>query len=304
LPDIDFITWGHDGPAAISESKTEEYGRDFYGSGSTECSPLKRKLPFFHFQKRPESYDILLPFFRDNLLGTDKWYTIYNEISAAATEYPWEKKINKMFWRGGSSGGVWDMNNLDIKPRGRLVKTCQSLPDKCDAALLPNLPQMANPDVENYIRSNYRISDSLPFNEWMKYKYEIIVDGNGSPAGRTEIQLLHNSLLFIVEGDAFQYYTPYLQPFVHYIPIYRNISNLEEMYDWAERQPIDVISKIIENANNFAKDYLNPPEVRKYGKELIEEYAKLLKFSPKNVTVPGCNAIPEKSPSDDKREQR
>jgi len=82
-------------------------------------------------------------------------------------------------------------------------------------------------------------------------------------------------------------YTPLLEPFVHYIPVKNDSSNIEEMYNWAESQPQEVILNIIRNANQFIESKLQPIVIRKYGVALLKEYAKLLKFSPSSIQVPG-----------------
>jgi len=151
----------------LKKKRADEYGRDYYGPGSTECPPIEKKLPFFHFQKRPESYDILFPFFADGILGTTRWYSWYTDIVKAREQYPWDKKVNKLFWRGSTTGGTWDTQNAFLKPRGKLVKACETIKDKCDAGLVLN-PQIAPGVNHSFFYDNFRMRVYyLPMNEWM-----------------------------------------------------------------------------------------------------------------------------------------
>ena len=77
-----------------------------------------------------------------------------------------------------------------------------------------------------------------------------------------------NRPLFLVDREDKDYYTEMLQPFVHYIPVKSDLSDLEEKYRWAEDN-YEQARKIAQNALEFAKENLTFDAV-------IEYYANVL----------------------------
>ena len=96
------------------------------------------------------------------------------------------------------------------------------------------------------------IKGKISFDDWMRYKYELILDGNGSPAGRIERQLKHNSLVLMQETSSHQMYTKYLIPYVHYVPVNSNVSDLSDAYQWAKENE-EKVFQVVENANKFSE---------------------------------------------------
>lgn len=97
---------------------------------------------------------------------------------------------------------------------------------------------------------------SLP--DHCKYKYLLDIRGYGW-SGRLKFLLYTQRPIFFVERNLRDYSSDGLEPFVHYIPVKEDLSDLEEMYQWAESHPLEC-KKIATNALRFAKkkyDYDN-----------------------------------------------
>jgi len=265
-PDFDMVINLHDGPRACGQ---------YVGS------------PIFSFQKTDACSDLLLPCALHPVLGTKHYDDDIQRISTIGKNYSWSQKINKIIWRGSGTGGIWDNTNLHTMVRFRIFVECDKLElkDVCDIGLL-NLNQVKDGVTINDPRIIFR--ERIPFDDWMKYKYELVLDGNGSPAGRIERQLAHNSLLLMQESDNYQMYTRYLKPFVHYVPLQNNVSNLVAAYQWA-RDNEEKVLNIIQSANDFAQ-LLKHESILYYTHILLSNYSSRLSFRPQlepgyNITV-------------------
>eukprot|EP00978_Attheya_sp_CCMP212_P020840 scaffold60199_cov103-Attheya_sp.AAC.1 len=65
----------------------------------------------------------------------------------------------------------------------------------------------------------------IPFDDFQKYLAIVDVDGN-SWSGRFSQLLCMNSVVLKVEPEFADYFMPELQPWVHYIPVHLNSTDL------------------------------------------------------------------------------
>ncbi len=94
--------------------------------------------------------------------------------------------------------------------------------------------------------------------DFCKYKYLLDIRGYGW-SGRLKFLLYTQRPIFYVERDLLSFSSEGLEPFVHYIPVKEDLSDLEEKYQWAQSHPKEC-QKIAQNALAFAKkkyDYDN-----------------------------------------------
>jgi hypothetical protein len=107
---------------------------------------------------------------------------------------------------------------LDSKAQYHIFLECErdELKDICNVGLSGLFQTLPGVVISN---EKILIKEKISFDEWMSFKYELVLDGNGSPAGRIEHQLKHNSFKLMQETSAHQMYTKYLRPYVHYVPL-------------------------------------------------------------------------------------
>ena len=115
----------------------------------------------------------------------------------------------------------------------------------------------------------------LDISQMLKYKYILSIEGNDVSSG-LKWMLFSNSVVFLppitYESWAME---SLLEPFVHYIPVYSNMTNLEGMVRWAESHPTKV-KEIAYRSTLFIYDLLFHPrafvedELVKIG--IIERY--------------------------------
>lgn len=104
------------------------------------------------------------------------------------------------------------------------------------------------------------------------YKYLIDLQGHGYSA-RAKFLLHTRRPLFYQERKFHEYWFWSLKPFVHYIPVSEDLSDMEEMFEWAEAHPREC-SEMADNAYDFALANLKRSDA-------VERLKNIL-LSPKN----------------------
>ena len=131
-------------------------------------------------------------------------------------------------------------------------------------------------EVEKLKRVNATTYVSLP--DHTKYKYLIDVPGIGYSA-RVKLLLFSGRPLFYVARQDEEFYMKDLKPFVHYIPVKGDLSDLEEKYQWAEEH-YDEAQQIARNALDYAKTHLTKNAVLVRYSHMILDYAESQKKQP------------------------
>jgi len=135
-----------------------------------------------------------------------------------------------------------------------------------------------DPRIEAYSMGwDYRNGKAIP-NKYVslvdhtKYKYLIDIQGRGWSA-RTKILMFSGRCLFIADRKWKEYWYDYLVPYLHYIPVKEDLSDLSMQLDWAESHPEEV-EKIVKNAREFALKYLTREAAIRYFEDVIVECSK------------------------------
>ncbi len=247
LPDVEFIMTTHD---ALD--------------GQQLVSPV------FAFAKNTKNAPkvVLMPDF-EALLGYGKEL---GEVQRGNSAFPWENKVNKAFWRGAMTGGIYTPENFLSFPRANSVYLSFQFPNLIDSRFTilcqcEDCPQ---------IRSTYPnyFTDFIPIYPQVAYKYQLLIDGNSCAYSRAYWQLFSNCLVLKQSSDAIQWYYRALQPYIHYIPVKTDMSDLVDVVQWAidHDEQAEAISK---EAQDFAHKNLSSIRIKQYVYHLLKEYAKL-----------------------------
>jgi hypothetical protein len=205
-----------------------------FGDGKDSANFLSTKYPIMVktrlssdvYQERYPSVD---PLTRRHppILGMYEIHRHYNdhfyETDQLWDDIPWSSKRNRLVWRGSSSGRRIDVvqqyidhpspNNIDVA-FSSLLKIHQN-----------KLPQ---PD-EHYVRG----SGELSVKEQLSYKYLLVLEGWGMASG-LKWMLFSNSVVFMAPPTKTSWaMEETLVPYVHYVPLWSNYSNLPEQLEWA-----------------------------------------------------------------------
>lgn len=116
-----------------------------------------------------------------------------------------------------------------------------------------------------------RVNKYITLEEQVDYKYLLDIQGV-SWTTRRKIQLFSGRPIFIVESPWIEYWTADFKPFVHYIPVKEDCSNLIEMLNWADNNYEEAL-KIAENAQQYALNNLKRENAISYLGQVILENA-------------------------------
>lgn len=152
---------------------------------------------------------------------------------------PWDRRIDKVFWRGACSA--------DYK-KGELLRR----------DVVANLIDYPYADVklielwheDKPIPSHY-FAPKVQITKFLNYKYILIIDGNGISSSHTWV-FASGAVPIMITNNEF-WFKKYLEPYKHYIPIEYNLSDLKEKLDWLRSHDSEA-KQIAENARQFAKE--------------------------------------------------
>lgn len=91
---------------------------------------------------------------------------------------------------------------------------------------------------------------------------------------------LCGSLVFHVGDEWLEFFYPQLKPWVHYIPVKTDLSNVQELLQFVKAND-DVAQEIAERGSQFIMDHLQMEDITCYWENLLTEYSKFLSY---NVT--------------------
>lgn len=148
-------------------------------------------------------------------------------------------QINKIGWVGSSS---------NIVARHRLIQFSQANPDWMDCFDV-NWTGFDN-KLQRYNGNSY-----LSYEEQIsRWKYLIDVEGQGYSA-RTKILMFSGRVLFIADRPWKEWWYDGLEPWVHYVPVNRDLSDLQENFNKVDSNP-ELQQKIINNSIYYAQNNL------------------------------------------------
>lgn len=234
------------------------------------------QYPFLAFAKNKYAEgSILIPDF-EALIGYQQLTT---NIFSANSQYPWDVKLKRAFWRGSSTGGDFTLDNWQSFPRAKLVLHSFSSPRDLDARFT-SLVQMDN-QTRYYLTAKGFLGMPYSPNDHIRYKYLVEVDGNSCSYSRCYWELLSNSVMLKQVSDNIQWYYGALKPYQHFIPLDNNLADFFIKLAWARSHDHEC-REIAEKATEFAQTELSSENIYLYLYFLLEEYAKICDVSIKN----------------------
>ena len=167
----------------------------------------------------------------------------------------WKEKKPIAVFRGSSTGrGVDELTNTRMQ-------LCSLQSDILDVGITnwnnrPRITRQGDKLILSTFSKKGKIkADWLSPKQQSYYKYIIHVDGHSS-AYRLTLELSMKSVLLIVDSDYYIWYKKQLKPFVHYIPVKKDLSNLITQINWCINND-DKCQQISENAYNFFPNNLH-----------------------------------------------
>lgn len=182
--------------------------------------------PIMNSSTHVDYADIPLPTYDDWMFVRDK------TLQVGDVELDWSNKKPVAVFRGSSSGcGYDEKTNMRIKA----AALSKQFPDLLDAGMNVWTVQakMHRTGRLGYIdRRKYKETvPSIPFAKQSEFKYILHIDGNVA-AYRLGVSLLLGSCILYQETGSRVWFQHLMKPFVHYIPIKEDLSDLIERIKW------------------------------------------------------------------------
>ena len=224
--------------------------------------------------------DIIMPNYNDwsrIQIKENKWFSksCINNVEVNC-ETKWEDKKPIAVFRGSSTGC-----GVTINTNQRLKAAYLSYIDKgklLDAGITKWNLRPRKIMGEKYLQTidvnslPFKLVERLTPQQQCQYKYVVHIDGHVS-AFRLSSELNMESAILMVESEWKLWYSNLLKPFVHYIPIKNDLSDLLEKIRWCRKNDFKC-KEIAHNAKLFYNKYLQKNGVLDYLQKLLIDIKK------------------------------
>lgn len=195
------------------------------------CRAFSQRVPILAFgRSKGDPYTALIP--DPAFFGSEA----YRSESARAERYrrdmPWHKRTPTIFWRGAATGPGIEGERWRSCARGALTLRASEIGDLSIVdARLTRLKHLPSDAIERFVAMGL-VGDEIPLEEYSRYRYLVDADGYHCAWASLFQKLLSGSVVLKMESPAEQWYHNLLEPWVHYVPLARDASDLREVHAW------------------------------------------------------------------------
>ena len=169
----------------------------------------------------------------------------------------WAKRPFKMFWRGSTTGQgrITSLNQLQSIQRIAICRQFNGHPGiNLKISNINCLPSIRR-EAEDLLRAQGAWGEAVDESMFGNAKYYPDIPGNALAWG-TIRKYLRGCLIFKPESERELYYYRLIKPWIHFIPVKSNFSDLHEKFIWAENNPRQATT-IAWRGKQFATEYLH-----------------------------------------------
>jgi tRNA A-37 threonylcarbamoyl transferase component Bud32 len=205
-----------------------------------------------------------------------KWFPKSVGVCDDKSFASWDDKVECAVFRGASTGtGVTIETNMRLKASKISLTT-----DLVDAGItkwnlrprkIEGNAYLQTIDTENI---GFGLVGFMTIEEQAKHKYILHIDGHVS-AFRMSNELATGSLMLLVESQWKLWYSDMLQPYVHYVPVSYDLSNLIEIVQWCKDND-EICKNIAINAKKFYDNVLNRDSILDYMQKVVLDITKTM----------------------------
>lgn len=174
-----------------------------------------------------------------------------------------KSKKNSVVFRGTIQPHYSKVEWFFDQPRGKarrldLIKKYINNPRYNISGVYPGIHSMKNfqrigNNAHQYIKNHMTIKEMLT------YRYVISVEGNDVASNLRWLMLSNSVVMMPIPSTVSWFMEDHLKPYVHFVPLKRNFSDLNKQFEWCERN-LDQCEQIAREATLYAMkfyDYLN-----------------------------------------------
>ncbi|XP_072120419.1 protein O-glucosyltransferase 3 [Mobula birostris] len=214
-------------------------------------------LPIISWCGSEDTADIVLPTYDITRSTLETLRGVTNDLLSiqGQTGPSWSNKTQQAFWRGRDSS----------EERLKLVRISRKNRDLLDAGITAYF----------FFREEEKAlgkAQLISFFDFFKYKYQVNVDGTVA-AYRFPYLMLGDSLVLKQDSKYYEHFYKSLKPWIHYIPVRRDLSDLIEKIKWVKDNDAEA-QKIARSGQVLARDLLQPSSLYCYYYKVLQEYAR------------------------------
>nr|XP_047927629.1 protein O-glucosyltransferase 1 [Anser cygnoides] len=235
---------------------------------------MKPIIPVFSFSKTHEYNDIMYPawtFWEGGPAvwpiyptGLGRWDLMREDLRRSAEKWPWMKKISKGYFRGSRTS----------PERDPLILLSREDPELVDAEYTKNQAWKSEKDTLGKPPAK-----EIPLVDHCKYKY--LFNFRGVAASfRLKHLFMCGSLVFHVGEEWLEFFYPQLKPWVHYVPVRSDLSDVRELLQFVKEND-NIAQEIAERGRQFITEHLQMEDVSCYWEHLLSEYSQALTYKVK-----------------------
>lgn len=248
---------------------------------------LEGRVPIFAFSARKGAPNAALMPDCEALNPIDRRYLI-SSMKQASRAHPWDSKRETVFWRGTPTG-LDETERIVSKswknPRHKLVQMSLDEPNLANAEFTHTYRASdygvnPPPSSPGYWENILPVSQPVHPEDHLEYRYLIDLDGHSTCFSRTFWILLSNSVLFKQITENRQWFYQGLKPYVHFVPVAEDLSDLKEIYAWCRLHEKECLQISMESSR-FALEQLGYEQNLDYLSQLLQAYESLSLEKPK-----------------------
>lgn len=277
LPDMEFFLNRRDFPV-IKRNNTEPYHHIYNSTNHKLVSHEYNKYsPILSMSTTNEFADITIPTGDDwsRVCIPDKKFFVKQRSDINGNfKTPWVDKKPIAVFRGSSTGyGVDINNNMRLRLAYLSSKGVNNLLDAGITSwnLRPRKicghEYIETIDIPKMNSIGIQLVPKLTPEEQSKYKYIINIEGHVA-AFRLSTELSMGCCILKVESPYKLWYSDILEPYVHYVPVKADLSNLESQVQWCIDNE-DTCQGISKSARLFYDTYLNKDGIFDYLQKVV-----------------------------------
>ena len=228
-------------------------------SESSSSSSSKKQIDDSHHH--PDHHPPIIGMYEIHRHYNDHFY----ETDELWDQIPWSSKLSKLVWRGSTSGKRKDfvvpyLDNRSNNGNGK-HNTTELIDIGFSEILKIHRNKFPKPD-------SFYMKDELSIRQLLQHKYLLVLEGWGM-ASSLKWMLYSNSVVFMVPPTKVSWaMEDKLVPFVHYIPLYQNYSNLQQQLEWAIDHD-DEVYKIVLQSRHYMESLVTSPQAHQETIEIL-----------------------------------
>ena len=253
----------------------------------------KVRIPIWSWSKTRSNLDLFMPYW------TAAWLPEPHNLQS---EEEWNQRLTKMVFRGITNTGhatsaesssdtyfdwwraTWSTELWRDAPRSRIAQLCRNH-TLCDAGFY-KFHKDATEWLRHEIQSSGLLRPRVSSEEMTRTtKFTMLLNGNGPTASRSVREFGAGTMTFMAQFPDREYWYDAIQPYVHYLPVSRDLEDLIAKLQWAKVHNLESFH-IAQEATRFKNAMLtNECVVSCHWAQKLSQYAALLRYRPSAARV-------------------